>query len=148
MQREVSGVMFSYMNKSQHHETCIPSEKRRQPQLEPSSKPVAVLDYTKCDVVMEDKLWRQAVKNESNAVQKWKESWSFLLEYDGKGNPITPPELPEYESRFSSGPVPNTVSGVYGSRTTSPHAQQMFLMQQAFSVGNKKRKLDSEMVCY
>ena len=43
-----------------------------------------MIDYTKCDVVAEDKLWTQSVKSESNAVKKWKESWGFLLEYDAK----------------------------------------------------------------
>lgn len=77
---------------SQYHESCIPAHQRAPPHLEPNTKPIAVLDYTTCDAVKENKIWRQCVNNEANGVKKWEEKWSFLLEYDEKvGVPQTRP---------------------------------------------------------
>jgi len=142
-------MMFSYVSKSQNNETRTPAHQRRpQPQLEPQTKPVAVIDYTKCNEVQEDKMWKQAVKNEEKAVKRWQDNWEFLTEYDEKGNYVGKEELPEYQSRFSDGTVPNTNAGVYGSRAQTDNTQNMLRLEQMLSAPNRRKKLDSEMVCY
>lgn len=142
-------MMFSYMNKSHYHEACVPTHQRRAVYAEPNTKPVAVLDYTnRTDAVKEDILWRQCVSKEEKAVSKWEDEWGFLVEYDSKGNAVTPEQLPEYQSRFASGPVPKTVAGVYGSRTHSTNTQNMLSLERALAAPNRKKKLDREMVCY
>ena len=83
---------------SQYHDTCIPAHQRQQaqPQLEPHTKPLTVIDYTKCDEVQEDKMWKQSVHNEEKAVKQWQENWGFLTEYDDKVGSIIVPPRPIY----------------------------------------------------
>lgn len=80
VQRNVPSFYFN----SQYHDTCIPAG-QRQPQLVPQTKPVTVIDYTKCtDQVTEDKMWKQAVHNEEKCVKQWTDNWAFLTQYDNK----------------------------------------------------------------
>lgn len=68
--------------------------------------------------------------------------------FDNQGNEKEKEELPEYESRFSSGTVPSTNAGVYGSRAYTENTQKMLQLERMLAVPNRKKKLDSEMVCY
>ena len=65
-----------------------------------------------------------------------------------QGNHVGKQELPEYQSRFSDGTVPNTQAGVYGSRANTDNTQNMLRLEQMLSAPNRRKKLDSEMVCY
>lgn len=43
-----------------------------------------MIDYTKCDTVKEDKIWRQSVGNEQKSVKQWQQNWGFLADYNEK----------------------------------------------------------------
>ena len=54
----------------------------------------------------------------------------------------------EEQTRFSEGPVPNTNSGLYGARVNSQNGQTIRDLEAKMAASNRKKKLDSEMICY
>nr|KAG5698585.1 hypothetical protein BaRGS_027096 [Batillaria attramentaria] len=121
------GMAASYMlaaRKSAYHENCIP---RQNAATQVNTAPTETHkegQYRACDVVTQDKIWKQSVSSERRCLQNWSENWGFLTEYDAKGNPIEKEELPEKMAVFSD-KVPNTNAGNYGSRLSSEPGQTM-----------------------
>mgnify|MGYP001801231474 FL=1 len=75
----------------------------------------------------------------------------YLIKYTVKtfqGNKVEKEPLPESYEQYQTGPVPVTNSRQYGARLDTQPAHTMLALEQQLSRGNKKRKLDSEMVCY
>ena len=70
--------------------------------------------------------------------------WRFAF---AQGERIEKPELPEKVAVFSDN-VPNTNSGNYGSRLNSEPGRTMQNLEFQFYSEQRRRKLDSEMVCY
>lgn len=56
--------MFS----SQYHDSCVPSEKR---QVQTESKTYREAEYSDCDQVSQDTIWKQAVGGEQRCVKNW-----------------------------------------------------------------------------
>lgn len=71
-----------------------------------------------------------------------------MTEYDSKGRPQTPKELPDKVNMFSDGTVPDTNAGIIGSRLQTDLGMKMQSMEFQFNSSRRKRKLGSEMVCY
>jgi len=68
---------------SQYHDTCVPANKR-QPAQPALAKPHPTIDYTKCNQVAEDQIWKKSVSTEQKAAKKWENNWQFLTEYDSQ----------------------------------------------------------------
>ncbi|XP_048730268.1 uncharacterized protein C2orf50-like isoform X2 [Ostrea edulis] len=144
----------NYHLKSQYHDNCIPPE-RRQQTTQTTEKQHKEGDYSNCDAVTQDRIWKQSVGKEGMCLKNWDENWGFLTEFDSKGNkagfylgnPKPREELPENVTVFSNA-VPNTNSGNYGNKVTSEIGVKMQKLEHQFFGGQRKRKLGSEMICY
>ncbi|XP_070209120.1 uncharacterized protein C2orf50-like isoform X2 [Littorina saxatilis] len=138
----------SYMlaaRKSAYHENCMPRQTIGTQTNTASGLSESQLKA--CDMVTQDKIWKQSVASERRCLQNWDENWHFLTEYDSKGQPIEKPELPEKVNMFSED-VPNTNSGNYGSRLNTDAGRTMRNLELKFYNDRRRQKLDSEMVCY
>ncbi|XP_060586687.1 uncharacterized protein C2orf50-like isoform X2 [Ruditapes philippinarum] len=148
--KPIGGMMFSYFQKSQYHDSCIPAEKR---QLPPETKSYREAEYSNCDQVSQDTIWKQAVGTERRCLKNWEESWGFLAEFDAqilagsKGNVKEPEPLPEKSTQFSDH-VPNTNSGNYGNRVNTDIGTAMAKMEHQFYSDRRRRKLGGDMICY
>ncbi|XP_025091055.1 uncharacterized protein C2orf50-like isoform X1 [Pomacea canaliculata] len=147
MQRQTSGLLFSYINKSNYHDNCIPRQNTAAQLAAETSKPHNEGEYRACDLVTQDKIWKQSVASERRCLENWSENWAFLTEYDSKGNVVEKEELPEKISIFSEN-VPNTNSGNYGCRHNTEPAKMMQNMEFKFYSDRRRRKMGSDMVCY
>ncbi|ELT90004.1 hypothetical protein CAPTEDRAFT_208392 [Capitella teleta] len=150
--QQTSGLMFSYMKKSEFHQNCIPKEVKEREAAVAASIPtggakVGDATFAKLDVVTQDTIWKQCVNVEKKGAQEWAKNWGFLTEFDEKGEPRPPKEEPEKVTQFSD-ILPNTNAGNYGSRLTTPVAQNIQDLEHRFNSQNRRRKLDNEMVCY
>lgn len=145
MNREVSGLMFSYIQKSAYHDSCIPKD--RQQAAPPTDKKYSESDYSKCDNVTQDTIWKQSVGKEKMCLKNWEENWGFLTEFDEKGNQRPPEELPEKVDLFS-GNVPCTNSGNYGARVNTDVGQTMQKLEFNFFGKQRRKKLGNDLVCY
>ncbi|XP_067941107.1 uncharacterized protein C2orf50-like [Watersipora subatra] len=145
MNRQVSDVGFSYVQKSHYHDSCQPKKGHTLPSVR---APLTDAELKKADVVSQDQIWKQAVENEQKGLQKWENAWGFLTEYDSRGNPVEKTAIPGKFEQHKTGPVPITNSRLYGSRIGTEHGQNMLNLEFQLSKNNKKRKLDSEMICY
>ena len=60
---------------SAYHKKCVPAEKERPSGSHsappPPTKNYTEVDYRACDQVTGDKIWRESVGREQNAVKKW-----------------------------------------------------------------------------
>lgn len=65
-----------------------------------------------------------------------------------QGNKIEKQPLPDSFQQYQTGPVPVTNSRQYGARLDTQPANTMMSLEQQLSKANKRRKLDSEMICY
>ena len=74
--------LFQKRPRSAYHETCVPNEKRSKMPRPERVRPES--EFSKCDQVTQDIIWKQAVKKETNGVKSWEENWGFLSEFDGK----------------------------------------------------------------
>ena len=74
--------------------------------------------------------------------------WSMTFCLWNQGRPKTPEEIPENVTVFSTGTVPNTNAGNYGSRLLSDPGRQMQIMEFKFHSGNRKKKLGNDLICY
>ncbi|XP_076456641.1 ciliary microtubule inner protein 5-like isoform X2 [Babylonia areolata] len=146
MQRQTTGIMFSYINKSAYHDNCMPRQTVGT-QASPGGPGPSEAQLKACDAVTQDKVWKQSVASERRCLQNWDENWGFLTEYDSKGQPIEKEELPEKMAVFSND-VPNTNAGNYGSRLSTDPGRTMQNLEFQFYSDRRRRKLDSEMVCY
>ncbi|XP_011440378.1 uncharacterized protein C2orf50-like isoform X3 [Crassostrea angulata] len=153
----MSSGVGSYMlatRKSQYHDNCIPPE-RRQQTTQTTEKAHKEGDYSSCDAVTQDRIWKQSVGKEGMCLKNWEGNWGFLTEFDSKktnpgftmGNPKPREELPEDVNMYSNA-VPNTNSGNYGNKVKSELGIKMQKLEHQFFGGQRKRKLGSEMVCY
>ncbi|XP_022338102.1 ciliary microtubule inner protein 5-like isoform X8 [Crassostrea virginica] len=139
---------------SQYHDNCIPPE-RRQITTQTTEKAHKEGDYSQCDAVTQDRIWKQSVGKEGMCLKNWEENWGFLTEFDSKrnnagftmGNQKPKEELPEGVNMYSNA-VPNTNSGNYGNKVKSELGVKMQKLEHQFFGGQRKRKLGSEMVCY
>ncbi|XP_078333900.1 ciliary microtubule inner protein 5-like isoform X3 [Crassostrea virginica] len=144
----------NYHLKSQYHDNCIPPE-RRQITTQTTEKAHKEGDYSQCDAVTQDRIWKQSVGKEGMCLKNWEENWGFLTEFDSKrnnagftmGNQKPKEELPEGVNMYSNA-VPNTNSGNYGNKVKSELGVKMQKLEHQFFGGQRKRKLGSEMVCY
>jgi len=152
MDREVSSVVFSYYKnkpskESEFHQNCVPKQKQ-QPAAPPAGTDKSKeSDYAKCDAVTQDEIWKQAVNTEKHGVKEWQENWGFLADYDPKGRPKSPEELPEKVSAFSED-VPNTNAGNFGSRLNTDIGQNIQSLEFQFNSHNRKKKMGSDLICY
>lgn len=149
IQREVSGVTFSYYDKgkdnSEFHQRCIPTTvQQRGAPVAPSSGPSA--NQQELDVVRTDTIWKQSVKKEWDSNKSWKNNWGFMAEFDEKGEPKLPPELPDRVNMFSEN-VPNTNAGNYGARQETDVGVKMQNLEFQFHSENRRRKC-KELICY
>ncbi|XP_078333903.1 ciliary microtubule inner protein 5-like isoform X6 [Crassostrea virginica] len=146
-------MAYSY-KASQYHDNCIPPE-RRQITTQTTEKAHKEGDYSQCDAVTQDRIWKQSVGKEGMCLKNWEENWGFLTEFDSKrnnagftmGNQKPKEELPEGVNMYSNA-VPNTNSGNYGNKVKSELGVKMQKLEHQFFGGQRKRKLGSEMVCY
>ncbi|XP_069105587.1 uncharacterized protein C2orf50-like isoform X3 [Argopecten irradians] len=114
----------------------------------------AEAEYSKCDTVTQDRIWKQAVGKEEMCLKNWSENWGFLTEFDAKGEGITmagnrkePEPLPEKISIFSDD-VPNTNSGNYGSKVNTEVGKTMQQLEFQFYSGKRRKKMGNDLVCY
>ncbi|PAA72521.1 hypothetical protein BOX15_Mlig028872g1 [Macrostomum lignano] len=146
MQREATGVLFSYFNKSQYHERCVPAQST-QAAAAAAEKPLTSAELRKMDAVGQDKVWRQYVENESRHNKQWEQNWGFMAEFDQKGNKKERKVLAEESTVFSTS-FPNTDAGNYGHRVNTATGQRLMEMQRKFDAANKRSKPDKDIVCY
>jgi len=99
------------------------------------------------DEVTFNKIWRENVKNEWKGVYEWKRQYGFMKDFDPRGRPKTPVELPEKESPFAEN-VPDTGGHEYGSRLNSEQGLKMQDLEFRFMSDRRKCKLDTEFVCF
>uniref|UniRef100_V9L9J2 Ciliary microtubule inner protein 5 n=1 Tax=Callorhinchus milii TaxID=7868 RepID=V9L9J2_CALMI len=99
------------------------------------------------DAVKQDQVWREFMHAEWRGVKRWENNWSFLKEYDDKGRPKVQKPLPEYVPVFSD-KVPNSTNQTFGSRIDTHLGQALIRMDFKFQSGNRKKRLDSELVMY
>ncbi|XP_069105586.1 uncharacterized protein C2orf50-like isoform X2 [Argopecten irradians] len=107
----------------------------------------AEAEYSKCDTVTQDRIWKQAVGKEEMCLKNWSENWGFLTEFDAKGNRKEPEPLPEKISIFSDD-VPNTNSGNYGSKVNTEVGKTMQQLEFQFYSGKRRKKMGNDLVCY
>ncbi|CAD5119979.1 DgyrCDS8564 [Dimorphilus gyrociliatus] len=131
---------------SEFHQNCTPKE-RRTVQIREAEKPVTEAELLKANFVNQDKIHRETVDQEKRGAKQWEENWGFLTEFDSKGNPIKKEELPD-KVTFYSEDIPPTNSANYGSRLKTDVGTTVQKLEFAFHAHNRKKKLDSEMVCY
>ncbi|XP_052250432.1 uncharacterized protein C2orf50-like isoform X2 [Dreissena polymorpha] len=147
----------SYMlqtRKSQYHDTCIPADRKAALQgAGDSGKQHREAEYSNCDQVSQDTIWKQAVGGEKRCLKNWESSWGFLAEFDAQiksgknGKPKERPPLPEKATIFSDN-VPNTNSGNYGNRVNTDLGTTMSKMEFQFYSGGRRKKMGSDMICY
>lgn len=127
---------------SAYHKKCVPAEKERPSGSHsappPPTKNYTEVDYRACDQVTGDKIWRESVGREQNAVKKWEEGWGFLKDYDQRGELKEKEELPDNLTRFSN-KVPNTANQVLGHRQSTGAARAMVNLQHQLSIGHQKK---------
>ena len=70
-----------------------------------------------------------------------------MKDFDPRGRPKTPVELPEKESPFAEN-VPDTGGHEYGSRLNSEQGLKMQDLEFRFMSDRRKCKLDTEFVCF
>ncbi|XP_064597727.1 uncharacterized protein C2orf50-like isoform X2 [Liolophura sinensis] len=151
MSRDVGrGVLLPYTSQSAYHDNCIPKHKKEQQQQinTQDNKNYTNGDYSNCDEVTTNKIWKQSVESEKRCIKSWEENWGFLAEFDPKGRPKTPQELPEKASIYSEGPVPNTNAGNYGGRLNTDVANQMQALEFRFYSERRRRKIGDDLICY
>lgn len=132
--------------KSQYHDSCVPSEKKHV-QQQAETKSYREAEYSNCDQVSQDTIWKQAVGGERRCLKNWEENWGFLADFDAQGKPKDPEPLPEKCSRFSEN-VPNTNSGNYGNRVKTDLGTAMAKMEYQFYSGGRRKKMGKDMICY
>jgi len=145
-----SGVVASYMlatRKSAYHDSCVPKTNNAAPEPPAPGKPANNAEFSKCDAVTQDVIWKQSVHTERRCLKNWEDSWGFLTDYDAKGNVIEKEELPDKSVMFSDA-IPNTNSGNYGSRLGTEPAKQMQGLEYKFFSEGRRRKLPDDMICY
>jgi len=89
--------------------------------------------------VRQERIWVEAVDRENKSMQEWQTKWSFLAEYDPKGNPKVKEPLPT-KLAFFSDKLPSCSGHTYGYLLNTPAAKQMESMQRALAVTTKRRK--------
>eukprot|EP00118_Oscarella_pearsei_P000293 m.4636 g.4636 ORF g.4636 m.4636 type:complete len:115 (+) comp11038_c0_seq1:104-448(+) len=101
--------------------------------------------YRDCDVVRQDTIWRKAVHRETRSAKKWRENWSFISEYDSKGQKKKTPPKPSNRTYFSD-KVPVTTSQDIGSRASTPLNQVIKQLERTMSKPNQKSDLNTALV--
>ncbi|XP_076819427.1 ciliary microtubule inner protein 5-like isoform X2 [Clavelina lepadiformis] len=104
-------------------------------------------EIEKCDEVSFNKIWREQIQSEWKGVHEWNKNWGFTTNYDPRGCPKAPKELPERESVFSD-KIASTQGHVYGSRVYSDIGKQMTNMEFMFHSSNRKCRMGNEFMCY
>ncbi|XP_072176035.1 ciliary microtubule inner protein 5-like [Diadema setosum] len=149
---------------SAYHKKCVPAEQRAESQRLPEPRVGAGggaggglggaagsgrhtrADFRACNVVIEDKTWRESVGREKKGSIRWEEGWGFLKEYDQKGNRKEPTQPPENLTVYSE-TVPNTANQRFGHRQKTGAAKAMVDLQHRLSTTNRK-KHHKELICY
>lgn len=75
-------------------------------------------DYKNCNIVAQERIWKEHVLKEKNAAKSWNENWSFMTEFDPKGNAKPQKQLPEKVSPYDTS-VPMTTNQAIGHRKDS-----------------------------
>ncbi|CAG5118176.1 unnamed protein product [Candidula unifasciata] len=146
MSNQTSGMLFSYVNRSQYHESCVPKNVTQTVEPADAGKAQKSLDRVNFDPVSQDVIWRQTLQAERRCLKDWEENWGFLTAYDAKGRVRERQPLPERSNMFSND-VPNTSSGNYGNRLTTDLGSTMSTLEKRFFSQHRKRHLPSEMLC-
>ncbi|GFO40406.1 hypothetical protein PoB_006691100 [Plakobranchus ocellatus] len=147
MNRQTTGILFSYTNKSAYHDSCVPKPTAPPPEPSAPGKLNKDGDYNNCNAVIQDVIWKQSVHAERRCLKNWEEDWGFLTDYDAKGNIKEKEELPEKSNMFSDS-IPNTNSGNYGNRLVSDAGKTMQSLEFKFFSEGRRKKLPKEMICY
>ncbi|XP_033108325.1 uncharacterized protein C2orf50-like isoform X2 [Anneissia japonica] len=137
---------FSYFDStkpSAYHGSCVPKERCSSA---PPSKILTKAEYEKSHVVNHDKIWRETVGREQNAVRKWEQGWGFLKDYDQKGNIKEKPKPPENLTVFSES-LPNTGAQTIGHLQKTGQAKPLVTLQHQFSQTHR-RKQAKDLLCY
>ncbi|XP_078069710.1 ciliary microtubule inner protein 5 [Mustelus asterias] len=97
--------------------------------------------------VQEDQVWRELIRAEWRGLKEWENNWSFLKDYDAKGQLKIHEPLPEYIPQFSD-QVPNTTNQTCGSRIDTELGQALIQLDFRLQKENRKKKLDMELIPY
>lgn len=94
----------------------------------------------------QERIWIEGVEKESKSIKEWEDKWSFLAEYDQKGNVKEKEKLPERATVFSD-KLPSTCGQVYGHRLETEEGKLITTMDSALSMGHKRRR-NNALICY
>lgn len=144
-------IPLYFKSKSHYHNSCVPSPqpKAAATQIQATPSKLSQGAYSKCDVVTQDEIWKQAVNIEKKGVKSWEQNWGFLTEFDSKGRPRSAKSIPEEVVMYSDSPnIPNTNSGNYGLRLNTTIGKVMQDLEFKFNSGTRKKKLGDDLVCY
>ncbi|KAM9842985.1 ciliary microtubule inner protein 5 [Aulostomus maculatus] len=99
------------------------------------------------DPVKQDQVWKELVWGERRGVREWEKNWSFLRNYDQRGQLKTPESFPGYVSLFSDR-VPNTTNQMFGSRLSSPLGRELIRVDRLLPWygSHHRRKQDPEIL--
>jgi len=102
----------------------------------------------KCDAVAFDKILTDRIKQEWSAAKKWNTYWSFMAEYNPKGELKQPKKFPTEENYYNNNIIPITAGAAYGSRQRSDSAQAIIKYQLDMTKPFRKRQIGAEFQCY
>ncbi|CAF0709036.1 unnamed protein product [Brachionus calyciflorus] len=94
----------------------------------------------------QERIWTEAIEKEGKSLQEWEEKWSYLAEYDPKGNIKEREKLPEKVNMFSE-KLPSSCGHEYGHRLESGEAKLITTMESNLSTNYKKRR-NNALICY
>lgn len=125
----------------QFHAGCIPKEtKERVKSAPPRSKDSRSRDYTLCNEVGEDQKWMERCRKERSIQKAWESKFSFLTEFDQKGDPRTKLQRDETNVSQFSRKYPPSMSQHLGKRVQSAPAQRMLRLEMTMHRGKRKNK--------
>jgi len=123
------------------HSACIPKEtKERIKSAPPRSKENRSRDYALCDHVSEDQKWTERCRKERMLQKTWESKFSFMTEFDQKGNPRQKKILDEKDTQHYTRNYPSSTSQHLGRRAQSAPAQRMLKLEMTMHRGKKKSK--------
>ncbi|XP_071958509.1 ciliary microtubule inner protein 5-like isoform X2 [Antedon mediterranea] len=126
-----------------YHGSCVPKERSVSA---PPQKNYTDTEIEKSHVVNQDKIWRETVGREQNAVKKWEQGWGFLKDYDQKGNIKEKPKPPKNRTVFADS-LPNTGAQTIGHLQKTGQSNSMVMLQNKFSQTHR-RKRAKDLLCY
>ncbi|RNA11257.1 hypothetical protein BpHYR1_005917 [Brachionus plicatilis] len=94
----------------------------------------------------QERIWIEAIEKEGKSLQEWEEKWSYLADYDQKGNIKEREKLPERVNMFSE-KSPSSGGHEYGHRLDSEEAKLITTMESNLSTSFKKKR-NNALICY